>query len=239
MKNLVRYQGEIWRNRTIENEFEKLTCKLDKTNSGTADFFSGILSSFVSTLLTMILISNQWVSNALLLIIVAVGVFIGLWLVISKLIMPLLEEWREQRKATLLSEADDNVVVNYFNTYISYSVLEMNEVVTVLSGTADNDCKIMNIVLTTREWIKIVVFLKNYIKKDRHIRTETTKSGIENVGKFINHYSYSSTIQMLAQVGDVLVEQIKNLPNDTVGKGLLAKDVGHYVEVIKNGGLPL
>ena len=88
MKNIKRFQNDLCQNKNTEKNMDRLMKVADKNSENIAVFFSGIISSFISAILSMIITTTNFVDNVLVRIALILSVFLFIWFILAKYVIP-------------------------------------------------------------------------------------------------------------------------------------------------------
>ena len=141
------------------NNQQLLEKKADRLIDLVMSSFAGILSSVISACIVQIVIKNEdivWKLVALK-VVAFLGLWIILWIVCAKVLLPKTVELLKEKKVGVSSKTA-NEYVEIFNTDIMQKTAEINEIITVIKETSMEECKKMNFIIFLNKYKEIVDF---------------------------------------------------------------------------------
>lgn len=227
MKNIKQFQNTVCHEKKLQDHIDRLIQSNQEASDKLNVFFSGVLSSFLSTLMALVLEQTIIWEILLIRIPLVLAIFLILWFVIAKWVSPAVVTFCEQRKITTKTKQPDQQVVDYFNSSIVLSSLEIKDAVAiVVDGNQDADCRRINAILVTSEYAKCI----NYIIKNveaKHIRY-STEGKTKKQTKYINEYCVTFVFETLYKAGDALVSENNDLKCVT-GSDLIVSDLNDTI----------
>jgi len=210
MKNIKQFQKTVCHEKKLQEHIDRLIQSNQEASDKLNVFFSGVLSSFLSTLMALVLEQTIIWEILLIRIPLVLAIFLILWFVIAKWVSPAIVTFCEQRKITAKTKQPDQQVVDYFNSAIVLSTLEIKDAVAiVVDDEQDADCRRINAILVTSEYTKCI----NYIIKNvdaKHIRYRTEEKTKKQT-KYINEYCVTFVFETLYKAGNSLVSKDNGL----------------------------
>lgn len=150
--------------------------------------FAGILSSVISACIVQIVIKNEdivWKLVALK-VVAFLGLWIILWIVCAKVLLPKTVELLKEKKVDVSSKTA-NEYVEIFNTDIMQKTAEINEIITVIKETSMEECKKMNFIIFLNKYKEIVDFFYEVFLTDK----VSIRGNYENGPSGIMEYSFN------------------------------------------------
>lgn len=142
MKNIKQFQNTVCHEKKLQEHIDRLIQSNQEASDKLNVFFSGVLSSFLSTLMALVLEQTIIWEILLIRIPLVLAIFLILWFVIAKWVSPAVVTFCEQRKITAKTKQPDQQVVDYFNSAIVLSTLEIKDAVAiVVDDEQDADCR--------------------------------------------------------------------------------------------------
>jgi len=227
MKNIKQFQNTVCHEKKLKEHIDRLIQSNQEASDKLNVFFSGALSSFLTTLMALMLEQTIIWETLLIRIPIVLAAFLLLWFVIAKWLSPAIIIFCEQRKITTKTKQPDQQVVDYFNSSIVLSSLEIKDAVAiVVDEKQDTDCRKINAILVTSEYTKCI----NYIIKNvepKHIRY-LTEEKTKKQTKYINEYCVTFVFETLYKAGDALVSENNDLKSVT-GSDLIVSDLNDTI----------
>jgi len=228
MKNIKQFQNTVCHEKKLQDHIDRLIQSNQEAGDKLNVFFSGALSSFLTSLMALALDQTIIWETLLIRIFIVLAAFLILWLVIAKWLSPAIIIFCEQRKITTKTKQPDQQVVDYFNSSIVLSSLEIKDAVAiVVDDKQDADCKKINAILVTSEYAKCI----NYIIKNveaKHIRY-LAEGEMKNQTQYINEYCVTFVFETLYKAGNALMSENNNLKRVT-GSELIVSDLNDTIE---------
>lgn len=205
MKNIKKFQNSICNNQNLHYHIDKLIKAIENNNNNITVFFSGTISSLISTIISMMLVKTSWVGNVLVNIIIVVVFFIATWIIVAKWGFPLISKWSAQRRTTVIQNAQITEVISYFNTSIVLSALEIEDSISIVKNEGEKTkCREINSVVGVFEFAKCINYICNNIKPV-HIRCISEKTD-KLMCNYINQYTLTLVYRILYNAGENLIE---------------------------------
>ncbi len=227
MKNIKQFQNTVCQDEKLNAHINKLIKTTEANNDTISVFFSGVLSSFISGLLALLLdeeFKYPWIR-----IVSVIAVFIGVWVFLAKVGVPKYKKWAEKRRYTNIENLSKQEVVTTFNSLVTLSAIEINDALLVMEDKNQNEsCREINEVIIVSEYIKCVNYVICNVNK-KHIRTNREQEK-KQVGDFINQYQLSLVYRLLYNSGLRLTNVTSELPIDCEDKAMLQYDLGAAIE---------
>lgn len=228
MKNIKQFQNTVCHEKKLQDHIDRLIQSNQEASDKLNVFFSGALSSFLATLMALVLEQTIIWETLLIRIPIVLAAFLILWFVIAKWVSPAVVTFCEQRKITTKTMQPDQQIVDYFNSSIVLSSLEIKDAVAIVADDKqDADCRKVNAILVTSEYIKCI----NYIIKNveaRHIRY-LTEEKTKNQTQYINEYCVTFVFETLYKAGAALMSENNDLKRVT-GSDLIVSDLNDTIE---------
>ena len=237
MKNIKQFQNAICKRNKLNEHVNQLVQAVKGNNDTISVMFSGILSSFLSSVVSMTLddtIDYPWVR-----IVIVLAAFFIIWYILTKWIMPWFDKMKKQRRETNIEELTKQEVVSYFNSTIILTAIEIEDAINIMGDAGqDLSCRKTNAVIIVSEYVKCINYLINNVRKS-HIRTYAEKD-VKNVENYINQYLLAYVFEMLYGAGDKLkcyFDTFQKNENVLLIKNDLHKAIGDFDKYCKNIGM--
>lgn len=228
MKNIKQFQNAVCHEKKLKDHIDRLIQSNESTGDKLNVFFSGALSSFLTTIMALFLDDTVVLKSLLIRIPIIIGVFLGLWVVIAKWLSPIIMTFFEQRKLTTKVKQPDKEIVDYFNSAIVLSSLEIKDAVAIVTDeNQDADCRRINAVLVTSEYIACINFITKNVE-ERLIRFLEQRE-IKSQSIYINEYSAMLVFDILYKAGEALLDKKVKI-KDIVTSELIVSDLNDAIE---------
>ena len=184
------------------NNQQLLEKKADRLIDLVMSSFAGILSSVISACIVQIVIKNEdivWKLVALK-VVAFLGLWIILWIVCAKVLLPKTVELLKEKKVDVSSKTA-NEYVEIFNTDIMQKTAEINEIITVIKETSMEECKKMNFIIFLNKYKEIVDFFYEVFLTDKVSIRGNYENGPSGIMEYsFNVYSIKAVIDVLDKV---------------------------------------
>lgn len=228
MKNIKQFQNTVCHEKKLKDHVDRLIQSNQEANDKLNVFFSGALSSFLTTLMALMLDQTVIWETMPIRILIVLGAFLILWLVIAKWLSPAIITFCEQRKITTKTKQSDQQVVDYFNSSIVLSSLEIKDAVAiVVDDKQDADCRKINAILVASEYTKCINFIIKNVNAN-HIRFSSQEKS-KNQTQYINEYCATFVFETLYNAGEALVSKNNGLKCVT-GSDFIVSDLNDTID---------
>ena len=182
---------------------DRLIKVTDKNTENIAVFFSGIISSFISAILSMILTTTNFVDNVLVRIALILAVFLFIWFILAKYVIPFIKNAQKERAKTIAEDLPNQDVIDFFKSSIVLTAFEIEDALNIILGEEnDISCIKSSTVVVVSEYIKCVNYIAENIKEN-HIRSYDEKEE-KDFELYINEYTLIHVYDILSDVGEKL-----------------------------------
>lgn len=210
MKNIKQFQNTVCHEKKLKDHIDRLIQSNQETSDKLNVFFSGALSSFLTTIMALMLDETIIWKTLLIKVPIVLVTFLVLWFVIAKWLSPVIVAFCEQRKITTKTKQPDQQIVDYFNSSIVLSSLEIKDAVAiVVDPNQDVDCRKINAILVISEYIKCINFIIKNVEA-KHIRFSSEEK-TKNQTQYINEYCATFVFETLYKAGKDLVSDSNDL----------------------------
>lgn len=167
---------------------------------GLFTIISGILSTIIASILVKYLkIDNDEIKFKILSIFLFIIILLLCWYCIVVYFRPLIEKKIKSRVNIEPKEYAE--VVMEFNTTIMEKISEINESLCVALETNDEQCKMLNFILSFYKWQSVIEFLNTHLViEKRDIRKFGTQINAKTLDVNFNEYEISAVIFVLRNI---------------------------------------
>lgn len=175
MKNIKQFQNGICQDQTMDAHIQKLIKTVEKNDDNLDVFFSGMISSYFSTLLSMILVNSDWVDKVWIRVVAVFAVFALTWLIVSKFVLPLIKRLKSASRVTYTAGLPSSEIIDFFRSRIVLTTLELKDALSIVTDTTqDSVCRKSSALIATLEYAKCINYISANVKNE-HIRIEGQK----------------------------------------------------------------
>lgn len=223
MKNIKQFQNTVCHEKKLKDHIDRLIQSNQEAGDKLNIFFSGAFSSFLTTIMALMLEQVIIWKTLLIRIPTVLATFFILWFVIAKWLSPAIITFCEQRKSTTKTKQPDQQIVDYFNSSIVLSSLEIKEAVSIVVDiNQDADCRKINAILVISEYTKCVDYIIKNVEA-KHIRF-LSEEKTKNQMQYINEYYATFVFETIYRAGEKLTSYENELKR-IAGSDLIASDL--------------
>ena len=228
MKNIKQFQNTVCHEKKLKDHIDRLIQSNQAASDKLNVFFSGALSSFLTTTMAVFLDDVEALENILIRIPIILIVFLALWFVIAKWLSPIIMTYCNQRKPTTKTKKLDKEIVDFFNSAIVLSSLEIKDATAIATDSNQElDCRRINAVLVASEYITCVNYIIKNVEK-RLIRFSKQEEA-KNQSLYINEYCAMLVFEVLYRAGKDLTNLINGVQS-IVDSNLIVSDLNNAIK---------
>lgn len=173
--------------------------------------FVGVFSSIISASVVGILKGEEKIPGGILgICLIFVVVLLGIWFLSAKWIVPFFYNITHKKHIDL-SPQSKQIAVKNFNTYVLQKVAEVTETIAVIRSTNDNECKILNYIISLYKFQEIVDFLYDKFMVDKNqIRRSCDDGASELLRYSFNAYTVKIVVGLAKNIGREMESMLSN-----------------------------
>ncbi len=222
MKNIKQFQNNICRDQHQNEQVDKMIEAVKSSNDSLTVLFSGVLSSFFSTLIALFL--EDTIKHTVPRVLIIVACFGVIWFVGGKWVVPFFNKMIVQRKSTSIDELSKQEVVNFFNTSITLSAIEISDAINIMKDEKqEKTCRKINEVIIVTEYVKCINYIVEHVKK-QHIRTLPERTD-KLMGNYINQYVLTLVYKILFESGKEIDKYLDRIAVENESISLIKHDL--------------
>lgn len=173
--------------------------------------FVGVLSSIISASIVGILKGEEKIPCGILgMFLIFIIVLLGIWFLSAKWIVPFFYNITHKKHIDLSPESTQ-IAVKHFNTYVLQKIAEVTETIAVIQSTNDNECKILNYIISLYKFQEIVDFLYDKFEVDKNkVRKSIDDGACELLKYSFNAYTVGIVVGLAKNIGREMESMLRN-----------------------------